>query len=304
VSVSALTLLAALAPRRLRVPLAVAAAALFLFLAAVPGATGPREGVSVEALDVGQGDAILLRWGDRALLVDGGGGFDLEATEFGRTRVLPKLLDRGVTRLDAVILSHPHPDHALGLFAIVDELPVARVWTGSGRDEAGFHARLAAAAALRGVPLEALHAGRHVAWEDASLAVLHSGGRLRKVDGINNQSLVLRFARRGASALLTGDAGAPTERAMADDGLLAPIDLLKVGHHGSRTSTSDLLLEAVRPRVALLSCGRENRFGHPTPEVLAALARARVPLFRTDRLSDVEVRLSSNATRLSWRGLP
>jgi competence protein ComEC len=91
---------------------------------------------------------------------------------------------------------------------------------------------------------------------------------------------------------------------MAHDGLLAPIDLLKVGHHGSRTATSDLLLNAVRPRVALLSCGRDNRFGHPTPEVLAALARARVPLFRTDRLSDVEVWLSSNATRLSWRGLP
>jgi competence protein ComEC len=84
---------------------------------------------------------------------------------------------------------------------------------------------------------------------------------------------------------------------------LARADLLKVGHHGSRTSTTPLLLEAVRPRIALLSCGRENRFGHPAPATLRNLAAFGARTFRTDRLSDVRVELAPDATRLAWRGL-
>ncbi|HEY7864190.1 MAG TPA: hypothetical protein VIE39_11045, partial [Thermoanaerobaculia bacterium] len=185
----------------------------------------------------------------------------------------------------------------------VDELPVDRLWISSGRAEAQLHARLGAVAARRGVPLEALRAGQTLAWEDASLAVLHSGGRLRKVDGINNQSLVLRFSRAGRSAILTGDAGAPTEEALAAAGIPGS-DVLKVGHHGSRTSTRPAFVAAVAPRLALLSCGRENRFGHPAPETLATLSAARVRLLRTDRLSDVRAELTRAATLLDWRGLP
>ena len=133
--------------------------------------------------------------------------------------------------------------------------------------------------------------------------MIHSGGRVRKTDTINNQSVVAVFERAGRRALLTGDAGAPTERDLAAGGRLGRADLLKVGHHGSRTSTTPLLLAAVRPRLALLSCGRENRFGHPAQLTLETLAAFGVPTFRTDRLSDVRVELLPSATRLSWRGL-
>jgi competence protein ComEC len=133
--------------------------------------------------------------------------------------------------------------------------------------------------------------------------VLHSGGRARKADAINNQSVVAVFEREGRRALLTGDAGASTERDLAGAGALAHADLLKVGHHGSRTSTTPLLLDVVRPRLALLSCGRENRFGHPAPATLRTLRAFGVPTFRTDRLSDVRVELIPGATLLSWRGV-
>ena len=303
VAVGALTLAAAAGPPRLRVPSAAFAALLFAALALRPGPRGPERGFSVEALDVGQGDAILIRWEGRALLVDGGGPFDLEAADFGRTRLLPKLLDRGVTRLDGVIATHPHADHVLGLLAVVEELPVAKVWVSAGADESSLFARLRAAARDAGVPVEALPAGRLLTWGDARLTVLHSGGRPRKVDPVNNQSLVTLFERGGRRALLTGDAGAATEQALLDGGADPAADLLKVAHHGSRTSTMPRFVSAVRPRLALLSCGRENRFGHPAPETLAALAARRVPVFRTDRLSDVRVELAPEATRLAWRGL-
>ncbi len=303
-AVSLLTLAGSLGPRRLRVPAFASAALLFLFLAVRPGPSGPRRGFSLEALDVGQGDALLLRWGGHALLVDGGGPFDLDARDFGRTRLLPKLLDRGVTRLDAAILTHPHPDHALGLFAVLEELPVGAFWRAAGEDEGDLFRGLEEVARRRRIPAAVLAAGRVVRWRDARLTVLHSGGLRRKVDATNNQSLVALFERDGRRALLTGDAGAPTESELLSRASALRADVLKVGHHGSRGSTSREFLAAVAPKVALVSCGRQNRFGHPAPETLRALSEARVPVFRTDVCSDIRLELSPWATHLWYRGLP
>jgi competence protein ComEC len=303
VACGAMTFLSGTAPRRFRAPAAALAAALFLGLALRPGEAGPARGFSVEALDVGQGDAILLRWRRNALLVDGGGPFDVEAADFGRTRLLPKLLDRGVTRLDAVLATHPHPDHVLGLIAILEELPVGALWLSDGKDEGGLFEHLKLTARRSGVPVAALRNGTVLSWRDALLTVLHSGGPARKLDAVNNQSVVAVFERDGRRALLTGDAGRPTERALVEKGRIPISDVLKVGHHGSRTSTTPLFVAAARPRLALLSCGRENRFGHPAAETLTTLAAFRVPVFRTDRLSDVRVELGPKGTRLAWRGI-
>jgi competence protein ComEC len=234
--------------------------------------------------------------------VDGGGPFDLDARDFGRTRLVPKLLDRGVTRLDAVLVTHPHPDHALGIFAVLEELSVGQLWRSAGEDEGSLYQRLEETASARGVPVRTLAAGETVSLPEARLSVLHSGGRLRKLDGINNQSVVAVFERDGVRALLTGDAGSPTERDLLEGGAAVKARLLKIGHHGSRTATSPEFLSAVAPRAALVSCGRENRFGHPAPETLATLAAQRVPVLRTDVLSDVRVTLEPSRTLLVFRG--
>jgi competence protein ComEC len=157
------------------------------------------------------------------------------------------------------------------------------------------------AATSRRVPVRVLEAGDLLRRAGLSISVLHSGGPRRKVDATNNQSLILLAEKDGRRALLTGDAGSATEDALLRDNRVGSADVLKVGHHGSRGSTTPRFLEAVCPRAALLSCGRENRFGHPAPETVSTLAAARVPLFRTDRLSDVRIELLSRATRLWWR---
>jgi competence protein ComEC len=150
-----------------------------------------------------------------------------------------------------------------------------------------------------------LSTGERVRWRDAMLAVLHSGGPLTKKDGINNQSVVARFERDGRSALLTGDAGAAAEAQIARmfPSSRMRSDILKVGHHGSRGSTSATFLDAVAPRAALLSCGRENRFGHPAAETLASLSARNVRLFRTDLDSDVGFELLPGSTRVLRRGV-
>jgi competence protein ComEC len=300
--VSALTLGAALLPMRLRSYSAGAAALVFGFLVVRPTEPGPFRGFSLEALDVGQGDALLLRWSRHNLLVDGGGPFDLESREFGRTRLIPKLLDRGVTRLDGVLLTHPHPDHALGLFAVLEELPVRFLWRSTGRDEAELFAGLEEVARRREIPVAPLEEGGTLRWKDARLTVLHSGGRLRKKDGINNQSLVVLFERHGRRSLLTGDIGAATEEDLVARGIPSA-QLLKVGHHGSRTSSTPAFISAVCPRAAVVSCGRQNRFGHPHAETLRTLAAYGVRLFRTDLFSDVRVELQPDGTRLALRGV-
>jgi competence protein ComEC len=302
-AVSGLTLAAVYAPRRLRAPASLSAAALYLFLALRPGPAGPQRGFSLEALDIGQGDALLLRWQRHAILVDGGGPFELDQRDFGRTRLVPKLLDRGVTRLDAAVLTHPHPDHALGLFAVLEELPVGCFWHTRGEDEGNLIADLETAAASRGVKSAAPPPGGTILWRDARIEVLHSGGVHHKIDGTNNQSLVFLFERDGRRALLVGDAGAAAEGELLRSARVPRADVLKVGHHGSRGATTPAFLAAVCPRVAVLSCGRGNRFGHPAPETLRTLADARVPVFRTDLASDVRLDLLPGATRLFLRGL-
>jgi len=286
---------------------AVAAAgyvAIFLFLA-LRGVRGPDpSSFSLEALDVGQGDAFLLRSADSAFLIDGGGGFS-GAEDFGRARLLPKLLDRGVRSLDGVLLSHPHPDHGAGLFAVLRDLRVRAFLHGDGEDEGGLFARLDAEASGAGIPVRVLKTGDRLAWAGGEFSVLRSGGRPFKRDPINNESVVLLYVRGGRRVLLTGDAGTPAESEILEaDPSPARVDILKVGHHGSRTSSGAGFVAAFAPRAALLSCGRRNRFHHPSPETVATFRRLRIPLFRTDLRSDVGFLVTPGHLLLRERGRP
>ncbi len=279
--------------------------ALFAFLAWRTPAEPGRCDFSVEGLDVGQGDAFLLRSGRSAFLIDGGGRFEATDEDFGRARLLPKLLDRGVVRLDGALLSHPHPDHALGLFSVVREIPVGTLYVGEGPDEGDLERRLEAAALERAVPVRTLRTGDVVPWGGGRLRVLRSGGRPFKLDPVNNESVVAVFEKGTRRVLFTGDAGAPVEEELLrGPGLLPRVDLLKVGHHGSRTSSTPAFLEALSPRAAILSCGRNNRFGHPAPATIASFSRLKIPVFRTDLRSDVGFAVTREHLLLFERGIP
>jgi competence protein ComEC len=273
---------ALLLPRR-RWVAGLAAAGVVLAVAAalaIVHAQRPRD-PELAMLDVGQGDAILLRDGDRALLLDGGG---LRGGDIGGRALLPALLGEGVDHLDALVMSHPDHDHCGGLVDIAAYLPVREVWMAPGWDPAGCAGSLLA---LPGVRTRFLWRGKGITFGRWRLRALHPEADDRHP--VNERSLVLLAAVRGRRALLTGDVESWAEHDMARccAGELRA-DLLKVAHHGSRTSSTPAFLAAVAPRLALISVGLDNRYHHPSPEVVARLAeRSRV--LRTDRAGEIAI---------------
>lgn len=254
----------------------------------------PHGLLRVTLLDVGQGDAALVDLPDgRALLIDAG-GFVGSPVDVGRRVIAPLLRARRRTALDVVVLSHPHPDHFGGMKTGLDAVRVGEFWdTGQGEDEGmgGDYADVLEAMRARGVPIlrpRDLCGARD--FGGLRIEVLAPCPETTSDRGPNDNSFVLRLRYGARSVLFVGDA----ERAEEADLLAAHrehlrADVLKIGHHGSRTSSSAAFLEAVAPRAAILSCGVRNRFGHPHPNTLRTLARAGTPTFRTDRDGSVIV---------------
>jgi competence protein ComEC len=273
--------------RRLRVG-AWAALAMAALAAVLPRPVDrPHGAMLMEAIDVGQGDSLLLITPDgKTLLIDGGGfgggprqvpqDFDI-----GEEVVSPALWARGIRHLDAVALTHAHSDHMGGLPAILRNFHPDELWVGNNPRIAGYVALLDEAATLH-MRVRSFRAGDAFAFGNTQINVL---APLRdyqpEAEPTNNDSLVLHMAYGATSVLLEGDAEAPIEQAMlAEPGLQST--LLKVAHHGSITSTRPEFLARVAPQWAVISCGLHNRYGHPREEVLQALQEAHVRTYQTD----------------------
>jgi competence protein ComEC len=256
----------------------------------VPRPSGIEEGAfRLTALDVGQGASIVVETRRRTLLFDAGPG--PESTRAGERIVVPYLWANGVARLDALAVSHGDADHAGGVPAVLESVRVGQLLGGLPSSHPLWDlARAHGADALR------CAAGQRWRWDGVEFEVLWPDpGPLPRRS--NEQSCVLRIRASGMTALLTGDIGAPAERALlsrAPDALSA--DILLVAHHGSKTSSTEPFLDSVDPRVAVFQVGYRNRFRHPHSQVWSRFAARGITLARTDR--DGAVRFAMNGGRL------
>jgi competence protein ComEC len=257
----------------------------------------PRGVLRVTALDVGQGDAIFVELPDgAAMLVDAGGAIT-GGPDPGEHVVAPWLALQRRAELAAVVLSHPHPDHGGGLPAVLGAVRVGELWdTGQGTalGYAGFYADTLATARRRGVRVRGPSSlcGSPWRFHGVTMEVLSPCPSARDETPPNDASFVLRVTWGRASVLLPGDLERDGEAALLAS--MRPVSVLKVGHHGSRTSTTDAWLDALRPRVALVSCGHPSPFGHPHPEVLERLRARGVAVRRTDLAGAVTVTLHAD----------
>lgn len=246
--------------------------------------------MEVTAIDVGQGDSVLaINPEGAAMLVDAGGPVGrggpaevVSSFDVGEEVVSPYLWSRRIRRVDVVVLSHAHTDHMGGMPAVLRNFRPRELWVGADPQSELYAALLKGAADL-GIRVRHVHAGDRVQWGSVEVTVLGPGADYGNPNAPkNDDSVVLRMQYGKASALLEGDAETPSEDAMLAAGLVAPVTLLKVAHHGSRTSTTQAFVDAARPADAVISVGRRNTFGHPRAEVIGRLAVEGAHVFRTD----------------------
>jgi beta-lactamase superfamily II metal-dependent hydrolase len=252
-----------------------AAKLLFIALAAAAAAAplAPNE-VRVHYIDVGQGDAILVQSARNAVLIDGG---DAKAAP----ALLGYLRSADVTALDYVVATHPHSDHIGGLPQVVRQFAVKGVIMPDAVHTSVTFEKLISAIEKKGIGITVPKAGDTFAAGIIKFTVLAPE---RKFKELNNMSVVLRMVHGETAFLFAGDAEDKSEREMLKSRRNLRSDVLKAGHHGSRSSTTAAFLDAVGPSAVVVSCGKGNSYGHPHAETLEKVAEKRrnIKLFRTD----------------------
>lgn len=240
-------------------------------------------------LDVGQGDSSLIELpSGKVILVDGGGTRD-NRFDIGKRVVAPYLWNRGVSKIDLIVLSHPHPDHMNGLFAVLRTFDVREIWMhGLDTHLPGYDAFLASLRDGNVTRKIASAEALPVRIGEAEFSVMHPAkgfaARSRKAyDAENNRSLVVRVDFQEKTLLFTGDIGEEAERMITRSSRGFACDIIKVPHHGSRSSSTGAFLSRFRSRAAVVSVGRGNPYGHPSEEVLKRYERIGSRILRTDR---------------------
>lgn len=250
----------------------------------------PRGTLRVTFLDVGQGDAALVDLPDGSLMVvDTGGAFQGGADPGARVLV-PLLRARRRARVDRLVITHPHPDHYGGVAALSARFPIGAVWDSGQADDEDPSGTWARALGMLGH----VSTPRDLCGEPRD----HAGARIELLWpcpafdpgwDANDNSLVLQITYGRRRLLLLGDAEAHAESELLARGLRGPFDVVKIGHHGSRTSSTEAFVRAIAPRIAVVSAGVGNRFGHPHDEVIARLEAAHADILRTDHDGGVTV---------------
>lgn len=265
--------------------LAIAAVLLILFSLVMSifekdSTVSDRGNALMHVIDVGQGDSILLQNGVYSVLVDAG-------PNTSEDRLIEYLHVLGVERLDCLVLTHPHEDHIGGADAVINEFDIDTILMPDRTSTSAAFERVLDAISERGLSITVPREGDTFSLGDLSFTVL--APRSEGFDDTNNYSIVLRVEHGDNVFLLTGDAEFESESAMLEhfDADLIKCNVLKIGHHGSSSSSEASFLDAADPEYAVISCADNNSYGHPHSEVLERLDERNITVLRTDKLGTI-----------------
>jgi competence protein ComEC len=226
-------------------------------------------------IDVGQGDSLLIQYHNgQTMLIDAG-------TSSAGSTVVSYLHQQGINKIDYLVATHPHEDHIGGMTAVIKEFDIGKVYMPRVSHTSQTYENLLLAIQSKGLKITPAQSGTTIINQDginASFVAPCSSD----YDNLNNYSAVVKIQYSDTSFLLTGDAESESEQEMIASGANLKADVLKVGHHGSNSSTSQAFLTSVSPKYSVISCGEGNSYGHPHQEVLSRLASADVTTYRTD----------------------
>lgn len=252
----------------------------------IPGST-----LTVHFIDVGQADCALLECGNAYVLIDGGNAEDGDA-------VVTYLQDQGVQRLNLVVGTHPHEDHIGGLPDVLDAFPADNVWFSAIPYTNGIVYAFLDAAEDQGKTVQQVAPGQTFRFGEAMITVI--GPVRTDYEDVNDLSLVLMVEFEGTRFLFTGDMERIAEIDLLDSGADVKADVLKVGHHGSYSSTSYRFLREVAPTYAVIPVGLNNDYGHPHSEPMSRLRDADVTIYRTDRMGTIVAVSDGEEISFTW----
>lgn len=254
--------------------------------------TATDAGLEVQFLDIGQGDSILVRSKGQTMLVDAGNN------EYGEGLVT-YLKDQGVTKIDYLIGTHPDADHIGGLDVVINKLDIGKVYMPKKQNNTKTFEEVLTAISKKGLKVTSPKAGASFHVGEATVTIL---GPIKSYEDNNNNSIVLKVTHGSNSFLLMGDAELESEEDLVDAGEDLSATVLKAGHHGSHSSTSQSLLKAVNPTYAVISCGVDNKYGHPHKETMTYLNRASVKIYRTDQQKTITMQSDGSKLTITTGG--
>jgi len=272
-----------------RIKMRSAAAVVLVLLLSFPvcGAVFASNDLEITVLDVGQGDSIFLREpGGGSMLIDGG------EEKAGEKTVVPFLQRKGINKLDIVVLTHPHDDHIGGMVPVLETFKVSDILDSGFPFMTGTYKDLLDIVRQKNIRYQTVKEGQRFRFGKARVTIL--GPPEQFIEGTlsdpNNNSIVLKIDYGKRSFLLTGDAAFEEEEKILLSGADIKCDVLKIGHHGSATSTGDEFLDLAAPSAAVISVGERNKYGHPSGRVIRLLGDRGIRTFRTDRNGAVMIK--------------
>lgn len=260
-----------------------------------------QDRMRINFIDVGQGDSCLIRYKGTNIMIDSGGSLsknkDGKSYDIGENVLNNYLLNRGITRLDYIMASHFDEDHSQGFVFLLKNMKVKNVIISEQYKTSSIYEQFKQICKKQNIPIIHVRSGDEIRIKDLAFKILHPKSKENQIseNPLNNNAIVCMVKYKNRRILFTGDIEKVAENEMVKEytnGLKA--DILKVGHHGSKTSTTKEFLDLINPSVALIGVGQNNKFGHPNEDVIKRLEEKNIQIYRTDEMGEISVIIDKN----------